>query len=360
MGACTSGTALPLQTLAAHTLDKGSSFLASDSAIRELIGSTLPYYTTKPTGYKPKDLIMIPSIVALALQADGWYLRSAPPWIKGNAMPESVRDRCTTAHESWFQLNKSARYFADMEAVRVASSPTSAGNRREFRGGGSYTGGNSFDNSAVKENRTPGNDGQPSGRNRRTSDFFFESLNVRIAEYRAYLSHLEHIRDNGGMLLSEDDNPLALVFNTKGFKGAHFATFNTELIAPLVKCSTSERGCCPECGKGWVRVVERTGHINKREPAHCPNNTDTKVDSTGWAPTTKATDDWRPTCTCDAGESVPATVLDPFSGAGTTLLVADRLGRDAIGIELSEEYVEMSRERIYADGPMFAQVEVTA
>ena len=67
---------------------------------------------------------------------------------------------------------------------------------------------------------------------------------------------------------------------------------------------------------------------------------------------------WQPTCECDA-DVKPAVVLDPFGGAGTTGLVADRLGRDALLIEISPEYAEMARERIAGDNPLFTDVEVT-
>jgi len=73
--------------------------------------------------------------------------------------------------------------------------------------------------------------------------------------------------------------------------------------------------------------------------SHCANNDQKTVG-------------WQPTCTCNAGEPVPATVLDPFSGAGTTVMVALRLGRNGIGIELNHKYAEMSRERIINDCPM--------
>lgn len=69
-------------------------------------------------GIKQKDLLMIPARVALALQADGWYLRSHCIWHKPNPMPESVRDRPTSAHESVFLLTKNARYFYNADAVR--------------------------------------------------------------------------------------------------------------------------------------------------------------------------------------------------------------------------------------------------
>lgn len=71
----------------------------------------------KETGLKPKDLCMIPARVALALQADGWYLRSDIIWHKPNPMPESVTDRPTSAHEHIFLLAKSARYYYDGPAI---------------------------------------------------------------------------------------------------------------------------------------------------------------------------------------------------------------------------------------------------
>jgi len=70
------------------------------------------------SGLKPKDLVGIPWRVAFALQADGWYLRQDIIWHKPNPMPESVRDRCTKAHEYMFLLSKSARYYYDAEAVK--------------------------------------------------------------------------------------------------------------------------------------------------------------------------------------------------------------------------------------------------
>ena len=197
-----------------------------------------------------------------------------------------------------------------------------------------------------------------SGRNYRTSDLFNASLDLAIEQQRAHLVHLEHVRDNGGLMLDENGDPVALKVNTAGYSGAHFAVFPPALVEPFVKAGTSERGECLECGAAWERVVERTGHINKREMAHVPGNSSTKTDSTGWQPTTKATGDWQPICSCNAGDPVPQTVLDPFGGAGTTALVADRLQRDAILCELNPDYAEMSRERLVQDGGMFVDVRV--
>jgi len=88
-----------------------------------------------PPGLKYKDLIMIPARVALALQADGWYLRSEITWCKKSAMPESVTDRPTNATEKVFLLTKYARYFYDAEAVKeeATSGPSGTVNKDQPR-----------------------------------------------------------------------------------------------------------------------------------------------------------------------------------------------------------------------------------
>jgi DNA modification methylase len=84
----------------------------------------------KEIGLKPKDLIGIPWMVAFALRADGWYLRQDIIWNKPNPMPESVRDRCTKAHEYMFLLSKSEKYFFDNEAMKEPAVDGETRNRR--------------------------------------------------------------------------------------------------------------------------------------------------------------------------------------------------------------------------------------
>ena len=92
---------------------------------------------TQGTGYKAKDLMGIPWRVAFALQADGWWLRQDVIWHKPNAMPASVRDRCTTAHEYLFLLTKNARYYYDADAIAErAVSEHPSGNGFAGRQGG--------------------------------------------------------------------------------------------------------------------------------------------------------------------------------------------------------------------------------
>lgn len=158
-------------------------------------------------GFKPKDLLMIPSRVAIALQQDGWYLRAACPWIKRNGMPESVKDRPAQTIEMLYMLTKSERYHYDAEAVKVEAKKGAAGSR--------------FDTGKTAEHQQNRSSTKPrvedGTRTRRSGDWFFESWQ--------------------GMLQDEEGDPLAFVVNTKPYKGAHFAVFPSDLIRPCVKAA---------------------------------------------------------------------------------------------------------------------------
>lgn len=180
----------------------------------------------------------------------GYYLRQDIIWSKLNPMPESVRDRCTKAHEYVFLLSKAPRYYYDIDAIRephaeidrrgaerISYSGKGNPGTRQFSGGADFLG------------------QHPDGRNKRS----------------------------------------VWTVATQPFSEAHFATFPPKLIEPCILAGS------------------RPGDV----------------------------------------------VLDPFAGAGTTGLVADRLNRDFIGIELNPEYAEIAKRRIYNDAPMFATVEVS-
>jgi DNA modification methylase len=289
-----------------------------------------------PDGLKEKDLIGVPWMVAFALRADGWYLRSDIIWAKPNPMPESVRDRPTKAHEYLFLLTKNARYYWDADAVRepCESGPSDI---RKMVEGLDRIGGKNKDlcdplvkasgSTNIGQKRSVGD---PSGRNMRS----------------------------------------VWTIATAPFPGSHFATFPPALVEPCIKAGTSEKGACPACGAPWVRLREPTEEYrevleraNQRGDWYPRTGTNEKrEDGTkhgklegGIRPDYRTTG-WEPSCPCDAGEPVPCVVLDPFGGAGTVGLVADRLGRDAILIELNPEYAAMARKRITNDAPLFAQV----
>lgn len=295
-------------------------------------GSTNLWPGPVPPGLKPKDLCMIPARVALALQADGWWLRSAIIWAKGisfcetysgSVMPESVTSRPTKAHEHVFLLAKNERYFYDHEAVKEAAI---------------YAGKTVRNMSEDAKNAQMGKFGQT------RTGFLGE---VEVASTR-------NLRD-------------VWAISPTPYKGAHFATFSPALVDPMIKAGTSEKGCCPACGAPYERVVEQglTEHDGKTESAYPAGSTAHRVALLRQAARERGeeyvnrarTVCWRPTCECNAGAPVPCTVLDPFAGAGTTVLVASRLGRNGIGMELKREYAEMGRRRVFDDAPLLALPE---
>jgi DNA modification methylase len=262
-----------------------------------------------PSGLKNKDLCMIPARVALALQADGWYIRSEITWCKRAPMPESVTDRPTSATEKIYLLSKSAKYFYDSDAVRMPSLsvPITAVNKQEWE-------------PRVKDGLAR------------------ESFRMDKREYNPAGRNLWNY-----WLLSPEP-----------YKGPHFATFPSEIPRRAILAGTSERGCCAECGAPWRRVVERTAMVIARSDRQELMGEYGRTQSSGTMlePATSITKGWQPTCSHDA-PIIPCTVLDPFSGVGTTVLTANRLGRKGIGIELNPVWAQESRDRVVRDAPLF-------
>jgi DNA modification methylase len=269
-------------------------------------------------------------MISLAEQPHLFALASGTLTGNSNPMPESVTDRPTKSHEYVFLLTKSARYYYDQEAVREAGNGT--WNNRGFRNGGEgkYIHDSTINNSEIPERQYSDKITMPS-----------TSRNLRDV----------------------------WTIPTYAYSEAHFATYPPALVEPCVKAGTSEKGCCPRCGKPWERVVEKEQYSDSPNSypvgdrrGKCPSSS--RMNVNGAQPqqshvmSITTTTGWRPGCECDAGEPVACTVLDPFGGAGTTGLVADRLGRHAILIELNADYAAMAERRIREDNPMFTQVRV--
>jgi DNA modification methylase len=225
---------------------------------------------------KPKDLCGIPWMVAFALRSDGWYLRQDIIWSKPNPMPESVRDRCTKAHEYIFLLSKGGRYWYDNDAVSEPLALSTSNDKRQW----------DEDYEASRVDR--GYPGQPS-----------KACGMLKAQPKAYRGSsfsegkTAAVKENVGQgerkeIYSRNKRSVWSI-TTKPYTAAHFATFPPEIPETCIKAG------CPEGG----------------------------------------------------------TVLDPFNGAGTTGLVATRLGRNYIGIELNPTYIDMAKNRIEQDAPLF-------
>jgi len=191
--------------------------------------------TQKLAGYKSKDLIGIPWMLAFALRADGWYLRQDIIWHKPNPMPESVNDRCTKSHEYIFLLSKSQRYYYDRESVREEIKETTNGKAGVRRSGDSKT--RSRENWGVPHN---------------PENVIVEYDEIKGANKRSVWT-----------------------IPTKPYEGAHFAVFPTELIEPCIMAGAPVGGVIldPFMGSGTTAQVAK--HLN-RQYLGCELNLDYK------------------------------------------------------------------------------------
>ena len=296
-------------------------------------------------GGKPKDLVGIPWRVAFALQADGWYLRQDIIWHKPNPMPEAVTDRCTKAHEYIFLLSKSQKYYYDHEAIKEKASGTNE--RPQQIRAKQLANLHQLTEAHISAIKSCG-----------VSD-----VGKAVVTQDGHGKNLEEIQSLadqaksvlGGyyreFLMAPTKNKRSVwTVTTKPFRGAHFATFPKDLIEPCVLAGTSAHGCCSECGAPWQRVIEKTGEFQRRWSTN--NAEGSPYNNQGSMQNTYSTTGWEPTCKCADTSVVPCTVLDPFTGSGTTCVVALNHGRRFIGTELNPEYIKIATDRIADEAPM--------
>jgi DNA modification methylase len=235
-------------------------------------------WRSPPAGYKDKDLVGVPWMLAFALLADGWYLRQGNIWAKPNCMPESVSDRTTVAHEYVFHLSKSNSYFYDIDAARTPPAPSS-------------------------ETRLAQNLDAQAGTNRanggaKTNGPFKPVMGRKSDKQRGHSRRHDGFNDRWDAMTKQQQQ-----------QGANLRSV------------------------WWISPAQyREGHYAVMPDALAE-------------------------ICITAGSRRGDTVLDPFGGAGTTGLVADRMGRNAILCELNPEYAAMAERRIKADAPLFAEVK---
>ena len=244
------------------------------------------------------NMIGIPWRFAFAMQSDGWTLRDAVIWAKSAPMPESVNGT------RWEQCRiKTA----------LSPAPTTQGHRPgdgidEWVGGSMGNG-----NHRSEWMDCPGcekcnaNDGlvlrKGSWRSTASYEFIYQ-----------FTKGMGYYADGEAVKTDTDANRRNVWkdINAENYNGEHYATFPPDLPRICIQASTSEAGVCSECGDQWARVM---------------------------------TGGFRPSCDCNGGK-IPATVLDPFNGSGTTLIAAQRLGRRGVGVDISTEYLAQSIKRI--------------
>lgn len=298
---------------------------------------------------KPKDMVGIPWMLAFALRADGWYLRSDCIWHKPNPMPSSVKDRPTTSHEYVFILSKSAKYYWD----HIGSAEPVTGN--------AHARGDGINPKSVGARE----------HNSRANDDFSGAIN--------------------GLVSSRNMRSVWSI-GLESYKGAHFACYPSELVRRALSAGAPSHGVCPACGAGWVRTYKKfrrktrpakqskvpdgwqTGATGKRHstvehntaegqpkrrgnasaqpesPYHeqrgtIASNRDPERHETVTVPT-----GWESQCGCLVAHRRPdlgrAVVLDPYGGSGTTAQVAEHLGYEWVICELNADYVAQAEKRI--------------
>jgi DNA modification methylase len=230
---------------------------------------------------KTKELIGMPWRVAFALQEDGWYLRCDIIWEKTNPMPDGVKDRPTRGHEYVFLLTKSPRYYYDYYRVLEDTEHQP----EQIQGFGAN---------------------EQEGTYRQDQERTFEHYGKRNRRsvWRTSVST---------------------------FKGKHFATYPAKLIETPIKASTSEKGCCVDCGTPWFRKFEKV-----KKPADNKKGHTLELVDLGFYKG----------CKCETNEVKRCLVLDPFNGSGTTGLVSFKYDQNYIGIDTNQEYLDIARDNI--------------
>lgn len=255
--------------------------------------------------------------------------------------------RPTDAHEYIIMLTKSGTYYCDLEAVREAY--TKPANR--------WGGTKQYENTAKSEE-------------------YFSSQQ---------LGSSSTLREGNSIRPDMAGRNLRSVwsFPTRPYTGAHFATFPEKLPETCIKAATPEHGVCAKCGSPWARIIEKSaglpaswhnspmndgknkevhpdvGVTLRREAARTATQYEEGSSANrlallwqqarengGEYVNSSKTIGWRPTCKCGTLERVPATVLDPFMGSGTTLSVAQKLGRRSVGYDLAADYAPLADDRV--------------
>jgi len=277
----------------------------------------------------------------------GLILRNVIIWYKPNHMPSPVKDRFTLSYEPVFMLVKNRNYWFDLDAVRLPHKESSrkrvlraVSNKHKYLNHPEYSGGGGIN--------------KPRPNRRKLSIKFSELFDKPDREYhREQNMTFSQYQYAEGDYLVVNLHPLGAnpgdvwTIPTQPFPEAHFATFSEKLVEPMIKAGCP-RWICKKCGKPRERIVksEKVGDSQKRggyivggDGVYTGNvysipHKHAKKEFVGW------TD-----CGCGVGwES--GIVLDPFGGSGTVGIVAEKLGRNSILIDLNKEYCEMAYKRL--------------
>lgn len=353
--------------------------------------------------YKSLDLIDVCAMFSLAMVQDGWYHRSTITLVKQSPMPESVagwswqkhRVKIKSADIDWRAEARKTDRPVDGAVTHVAGGNTGFRHKPEWRDCPGCQKCLPNDGLVLRKGSwRPTNAYELIFMFAKTADYYASGEDVRTehtqsaierTKYRRALDNkgrpIGNARDDGGKEHAAGLNALPSTLNPAGanmrnwvtlrrqnLSEPHYAAYPISLPAMCIKIGTSAKGVCAACGAPYARVVRRpeSPHNGETESAYPDGSTAKRLALLRQAARENGAEyqnetqtlGWRQSCKCkDAGEPVKATVLDPFVGSGTTLLAAIGLGRDGIGIDLNEKYLDIARRRLGLFAGLAAQQE---
>lgn len=240
-------------------------------------------YARHPRHGAPRGSLMLtPQRVALALAADSWCIRNVCIWRKPNPLPQSATDRLSPTYETVIFATKSRSYFFDLDPIRIPH---------------------------------------------RSADRARVAMRERDRRYQGNNTGLGKLKAAGRVGNARGKNPGDVwTIPTAVDRTGHQATFPEALIERPILATCPER-ICVQCDRAWTR----------------PTRIKSRKTSEGMLHTREVGELRR--CDCFA-PSRPGVVLDPFIGTGTTALVAERLHRDWLGVELNPTYIKLAADRL--------------
>lgn len=372
----------------------------------------------RSAGLEDGNLCLIPQRLAIALQDDGWLVRSVVVWRKPSCMPDSITGwmwrRCrrkVKASPRSPESHKTATVLAPQSAylcraakegrIAFAAEWTACPGCKKCSPTGGYV--------LRRGSWRPTSSWEPVLMLAKSADYFSDGEPVKTAPASSTVERDRYTRilddpdeqfavehdhettcEDGAKLRdvwTEDlesltkDQLIALITENadlsdvwtipfEPLKEKHYAAYPSELVHRCLACSVSEHGYCNQCGKPFVRMVEseksfqsgsaRSGNaIAGKNGEQLQGGGDTGDIRKGPVVATRTTG-WRASCKCANATPRPGRVLDPFCGSGRTGIAAARLGLDFVGVELNPEFATMAERLIKADAPLFNEVATDA
>lgn len=349
-------------------------------------------------GIEAGNLCLIPQRLAIALQDDGWLVRSVVVWRKPSPMPDSIkgwmwrRCRVKVKAQATRTDNKKAAAHSPRTAtfkerhekgIGVAEWADCPGCKKCEKSGGYVLRRGSWRPTSswepvlmLAKSVNYYADGEPTKTppaaatvsrdkySRITGDaeeqYAVEHDHETVCDTGAKLrdvwaENLEKLTREQLVDLIESSYDRGDVFTIpfEPLKAAHYAAYPSELVHKCLASSVSEEGYCDRCGKPFVRVVAQKSAVITRSDWGERAGNRTAPSGTQVAPSETKTLGWRASCRCPDAKPRPGRVLDPFCGSGRTAIAARRLGLDFVGIELNPEFAAMARRLVTADAPLF-------